>query len=272
MHLDDLFANLHQLPNVPKVAQDLIVQFDNPNTSIEAVARNIACDPVISARVLRLANSSRFRGARESTSVEDAALRLGFNTLRTLILASAFTSAFKQQAGLDLKAFWHHSFLVASISRLLAKQVGADVETAFTCGMLHGIGELLIQTGAPHLVGSLEGGATSSPGRAANETLQLGFGYPEVGAELARRWQLPKVLQDAIAYQARPLQAPTGSTLPYVVAQSVALALALEANGGDIELALESVKGPLTENMDRVALSKSLPGAIETAKVFVDMV
>lgn len=137
--------------------------------------------------------------------------------------------------------------------------------------MLHGIGELLIQTGAPHLVGSLEGGATSSPGRAANETLQLGFGYPEVGAELARRWQLPKVLQDAIAYQARPLQAPTGSTLPYVVAQSVALALALEANGGDIELALESVKGPLTENMDRVALSKSLPGAIETAKVFVDL-
>lgn len=52
MHLDDLFANLHQLPNVPKVAQDLIVQFDNPNTSIEAVARNIACDPVISAFLL----------------------------------------------------------------------------------------------------------------------------------------------------------------------------------------------------------------------------
>jgi putative nucleotidyltransferase with HDIG domain len=272
MQLDDLFANLHQLPNVPKVAQDLILQFDNPNTSVEAVARNIALDPVISARVLRLANSARFRGARESTSVEDAALRLGFNTLRTLVLASAFTSAFKTQTDFDLKAFWYHSFLVASICRPLAKQVGADVETAFTCGMLHDIGELLIQTGAPHLAGSLGSGATSSPGRAANETLQLGFGYPEVGAELARRWQLPKVLQEAIAFQARPLQAPNGSTLPYVIAQSVALAQALQATNGDVNLALESVKGPLTENMDRAALSAALPGAIETAKAFMEMV
>lgn len=272
MQLDDLFANLHQLPNVPKVAQDLIRQFDNPNTSIEAVARNIACDPVICARVLRLANSARFRGARESTSIEDAALRLGFNTLRTLVLASAFTAALKPQSDFDLNAFWHHSFLVASLCRLLAKQVGADVETAFTCGMLHDIGELLIQTGAPHLADSLGGGATSSPGRAANETLQFGFGYPEVGAELARRWQLPKVLQEGIAFQARPLQAPNGSTLPYVLAQSVALAQALNEHKGDINLALESVKGPLTDNMDRVALSVSLPGAIETAKAFMEAV
>lgn len=80
------------------------------------------------------------------------------------------------------------------------------------------------------------------------------------------------MLQEAIAYQARPLQAPTGSTLPYVIAQSVALAQALQDSDGNIDLALESVKGPLTADMDRTALSKSLPGAIETAKAFVEMV
>lgn len=57
-------------------------------------------DPVIAAKVLRLANSARFRGAREASSVEDAAMRLGFNTLRTLVLASAVTGAFKT----DLRA------------------------------------------------------------------------------------------------------------------------------------------------------------------------
>ena len=64
MDLHSLFDQLHSLPSIPKVAQDLILQFDNPNTSIDSVARNISLDPVIAAKVLRLANSARFRGAR----------------------------------------------------------------------------------------------------------------------------------------------------------------------------------------------------------------
>lgn len=109
MELNSLFDQLHSLPTIPKVAQDLILQFDNPNTSLDAVARNIALDPVIAAKVLRLANSARFRGAREASSVEDAASRLGFNTLRTLVLASAVTGAFKTNSGFDLKGFWLRS-------------------------------------------------------------------------------------------------------------------------------------------------------------------
>ena len=92
MDINNLFEQLHSLPSIPKVAQDLIQQFDNPNTNLDAVARNINLDPVIAAKVLRLANSARFRGAREAHSVEDAASRLGFNTLRTLVLASAVTA------------------------------------------------------------------------------------------------------------------------------------------------------------------------------------
>ena len=103
------------------VAQELIQQFDNPNTNIDSVARNISLDPVIAVKVLRLANSARFRGAREAASVEDAAMRLGFNTLRTLVLASAVTGAFKTDTGFDLKSFWLQSFKVASLCRLLAK-------------------------------------------------------------------------------------------------------------------------------------------------------
>ena len=56
MDLHSLFDQLHSLPSIPKVAQDLILQFDNPNTSIDSVARNISLDPVIAAKVLRLAN------------------------------------------------------------------------------------------------------------------------------------------------------------------------------------------------------------------------
>lgn len=61
MDIESLFARLHTLPSIPKVAQELIQQFDNPSSSLESVARNIERDPVIAAKVLRLANSPRFR-------------------------------------------------------------------------------------------------------------------------------------------------------------------------------------------------------------------
>lgn len=56
MELNRLFDQLHSLPTIPKVAQDLILQFDDPNANLDNVARNIALDPVIAAKVLRLAN------------------------------------------------------------------------------------------------------------------------------------------------------------------------------------------------------------------------
>ena len=272
MELNTLFNQLHSLPSIPKVAQELILQFDNPNSSVDSVARNIAMDPVIAAKVLRLANSARFRGSREASSVEDAAMRLGFNTLRTLVLASAVTGAFKTDSGFDLKAFWIHTFQVAGICRLLAKQRGEAVETAFTCGMMHNIGELLIQTGAPELAAQLNrSGKTDAAQRVALETLQLGFGFPEVGAELARRWQLPKVMQDAIAYQAKPNQAPADMPLPRLIAQAVHIAETVRAHGGVSDEAKDALDGPLFEGIDRDKLFADLEATLEADKAFAEL-
>jgi HD-like signal output (HDOD) protein len=273
MEISALFSQVHSLPCIPKVAQDLIQQFDNPHTSIDNIARNISLDPVIAAKVLRLANSARFRGSRESASVEDAAMRLGFNTLRTLVLASAVTGAFQAPPGFDLKGFWGHSFQVASISRLLAKTRGVAVEIAFTCGMMHNIGELLIQTGVPELAERLNqnGKDMGAAQRVALETLQLGFGFPEVGAELARLWQLPELIQHAIAYQSRPTQAPADMPLPRVLAQAVSIAEALRQYPGDMNKALETLQGPLFEGLDVASLLDELPAVLEADKGFAEL-
>ncbi|MBB3842870.1 MULTISPECIES: HDOD domain-containing protein [Xanthomonas] len=270
MKLEALFDQLHTLPTVPEVAQDLIARFDDPATNIDVLAHTIERDPVIAAKVLRLANSARFHGLRDSTSVEDAAMRLGFNTLRTLVLASAMTGAFRAGPGFDLKAFWRHSFEVAGICRLLARQHGVDPETAFTCGMMHNIGELLIQSGAPDYASRINH-ETSSAGHAAEETLQLGFGYPEVGAELVRRWQLPVVIQEAIAYQVRPAAAPEGARMPLLVAQAVQVSDALRAHGGATPAALEAVRGPLMDTVDLDALFAALPDVIEADRAFAEL-
>ncbi|WP_339083190.1 HDOD domain-containing protein [Pseudomonas sp. TMP9] len=273
MDINALFTQVNSLPSIPRVAQDLIQQFDNPHTSLDSVARNISLDPVIAAKVLRLANSARFRGARECTSVEDAAMRLGFNTLRTLVLASAVTGAFHAPPGFDLKGFWIHSFQVASISRLLAKNRGVAVETAFTCGMMHNIGELLIQTGAPELADRLNqnGKDIGAAQRVALETLQLGFGFPEVGAELARRWQLPELIQHAIAFQSRPFQAPVDMPLPRVLAQAVSIAEALREYPGEMSKAVETLQGPLFEGLDVASLLDELPAILDADKGFAEL-
>ena len=272
MDLQSLFNQLHSLPTIPKVAQDLIVQFDNPNTSIDSVARNISLDPVIAAKVLRLANSARFRGAREAASVEDAANRLGFNTLRTLVLASAVTGAFKTDSGFDLKAFWLHSFKVASLCRLLAKSRGVAAETAFTCGMMHNIGELLIQTGVPEIAARLNRkGAGDAAGRVAQETLQLGFGFPEVGAELARRWQLPEVIQQAIALQTQPHKAGADMPLPRLMAQAVMIAEAIDQHNGDLDATKNELDSPLCEGLDMEDLFSKLPEVLEADKAFAEL-
>jgi HD-like signal output (HDOD) protein len=253
MGIDQLFADLSSLPSIPKVAQDLIKQFDSPSSNLESIARNIEKDPVIAAKILRLANSARFRGARESSSIEDAAMRLGFNTLRTLVLASAVTGAFKAGPSFDLKGFWLKSFQVAGICRVLAKQSGADAEIAFTCGVMHDIGELLIQTGAPAVaerINSLT--KTGTTGR-------------------ARRWGLPAVIQDAIAYQARPMQAPGDATQPRIVAQALTISAALEHHGGATPEAQQEVDGPLMEGVKLDAVFAALPKVLEDDKAFAEL-
>ncbi|GLX14152.1 histidine kinase [Pseudomonas straminea] len=271
MDIASLFAELHTLPTVPKVAQDLIQQFDNPTTSLESVARNIERDPVIAAKVLRLANSARFRGSRDASSVEDAAMRLGFNTLRTLVLASAMTGAFKVDTGFNLKKFWLRSFRVASIARALAKQSKLDPDAAFTCGMMHNIGELLIQTGAPDFARRLNRHPQrEAAALAAEETLQLGFGYPEVGAELARRWQLPALIQNAIAYQNKPTQTPGDGQYARLVAQSIHVEESLEAHGLS-DAAKQDLEGPLFEGVDLAKLFDALPAVLEADKAFGDL-
>ncbi|SDT14753.1 HD-like signal output (HDOD) domain, no enzymatic activity [Pseudomonas asplenii] len=269
MDIDTLFSQLHSLPSIPQVALELVQQFDNRNESLENVARNIERDPVIAAKVLRLANSARFKGARESASIEDAAMRLGFNVLRTLVLASAVTGAFKSAPGFDLKVFWGRSFQVASISRLLARQAGLDAEVAFTCGVMHDIGELLIQTGAPDYAARIRG-ASGTTSRAASENQQLGFGYPEVGAELGKRWNLPLTIQSAIRHQAQPHLAPEGQPYARIMAQAMEICDALEQHGGPSAEARNTLGGPLFDGVDLDALFDKLPQVLEQDKAFAD--
>ena len=115
MKLDALFQNPTALPTAPKAVEELISSFDKASVSTEEIAKKLATDPVLSAKLLRLANSAYYHVSRSIGTVEDAVLMLGFVTVRTLVISSGLVSGFKTVPGLDLKQFWRYSLHLSLI-------------------------------------------------------------------------------------------------------------------------------------------------------------
>ncbi|WP_255991225.1 HDOD domain-containing protein [Chitinolyticbacter albus] len=229
MQIDELFEQTHKLPTVPRVVQDLISSFGQDEVNVGAIADRIALDQVITAKLLRLANSAHFGASRKIGSAHEAIIVLGFNTVRTLVVACGVTGAFVATPGFDRQQFWRNSLHVALIAGGLAKLSRDNHELAFTCGLLHCIGELLIHVTQPELASKIDRSVTTGGNRATLESNNIGFNYMDVGAELARRWNFPEAIQFAIAEQQMP---KPGSRL------SALLHLALAINRNDDEAAL----------------------------------
>jgi len=221
MNLQTLIDNAQKLPNIPKVVQELIESFGDENVSNDAIAKKISADQVLTIKVLRAANSAHYGGNRKVGSVSDAVFLLGFNAVRTLVLASGLTGAFKAPEGFDLRKFWHDSFAVAATCKWIARYSHDDAETAFTCGMIHNIGELLIHILLPNECAEMQKVVDKGARNVDIEKNYLGFDFSEAGAELAHRWKFPDAIVKGIRYQLDPHEAATFPRLAGVI--SIAL-------------------------------------------------
>jgi HD-like signal output (HDOD) protein len=210
MQLEALFKQPQALPAVPKIVHELIDSFNNDDVSIEAISKKIAADPVLSARLLRLANSAYYHVSRTVGTVDDALMMLGFVTVRTLVISSGLTSGFKSMPGLDLNKFWKYSLQTAAVSRWVAKATGQNQEQAFTVGLMHGIGQLVMHAGMPEPMLQIDKIASPfDPRRFDMERTSFGYHFATVGAELARQWKFPPSFAQAIEYFPEPLNAST---------------------------------------------------------------
>jgi HD-like signal output (HDOD) protein len=205
MSLESLFNATHNLPNIPQVVQELIANFNNPDINVDEISKKIQMDQVISAKVMRLANSAKYGAGRSIPSIDSAVVMLGFDTLKTLVVASGVTGAFKDIPGFDKKQFWRDSFLTASICKLMSKHTSVDAETAFTCGMLPTIGELLIHIVHEESAVEIDNLVESGASRVELQDNQYGYNYTQVGYGLAKRWNFPEEVLRGIRQQDDPL-------------------------------------------------------------------
>ena len=218
MDLKSLIDHPSKLPTVPRVTQRVIESFGSEDVTVGEIAQLIEADPVLSVKLLRLANSSYFQVSRSIESVDDAIRILGLSMVRHLVLAGGLMGIYVNMPGIDMHQFWTHSLYTACTARWLAEHSAVNCDQVFTLGLMHGIGQLHMHSVAPAATVALDlQEHVLSATRARSETNALGFNYLNVSAALASLWKFPQSLVDPLQYIADPLAAPHFSALAATV-------------------------------------------------------
>jgi HD-like signal output (HDOD) protein len=193
-----LVANVLQLISLPEIYLRLQQTIDDPRHSREQIAEILAYDPSLSARVLRIANSSYYSFPREIETVVGAVGIIGELDLRNLVLATTVVGSMSalQYKGVNIDDFWLHSLRCGISARQIAGSVGGqDPEILFLAGILHDLGILVIyQQDATLAAAIAEQMAQRHQLRDQAERELLGFDHAEVGALLIEAWGLSEEL------------------------------------------------------------------------------
>lgn len=206
MKLEALFDQPQALPSAPGVVQELIHSFADEDISSKEIANKIAADQVLSAKLLRLANSAHYHVSRSIGTVDHAVTMLGFVTVRTLVISSGLTGSFKPIKGFDLEYFWRYSLHTAVVARWLARKTQQNLDMAFTVGLMHAIGQLVMHTGMSEQCLQIDQIADPwNERRMAIENETFGYDFATVSAELANRWKFPADFSASIEAFPQPL-------------------------------------------------------------------
>ena len=206
MELKALLASEFVLPSVPKVVALLLSELKRNEPDLKKITQLISTDPALTTRLLQTANLDVYRLSGKIACVSESLAILSLSQVRAMAEAATGTS-FKALPGIKLQQFWAYSVNVAKLSRSLAGVVRENQQAAYTCGLIHAVGELVLHSGMPTEVAALEREvAPLALLRASAEVRSFGFCYAQVGAGMARQWQFPQSIVDALEHQCAPFE------------------------------------------------------------------
>ncbi|MBK9067169.1 MAG: HDOD domain-containing protein [Gemmatimonadetes bacterium] len=228
-----LIGTVDTLPSVPAIWHELGRVLGDPASSVGQLAEIIEQDAGLSARVLHLVNSAFFGQRRQVTSVAQATSLLGTGLIRSLALAQhVFSTGFTATAvGCTVEAEQAHGLAVARLARALPGDA-ALAETAFSAGLLHDVGKLILATRLPQaFADDLRQSRALQVPLHDIELRRAGVTHAEVGAYLLGLWGLPHPVLEAVAHHHRPGRVIPGDRR-VVLAVHVADALIHERDEG----------------------------------------
>ncbi|CAK4070166.1 MULTISPECIES: HDOD domain-containing protein [Vibrio] len=207
MSQEALISRINELPRIESVLQELLEMVNRETIDFGELARKMSMDQVLLARVLRMANSAQFGGVKGIANINDAIVRIGIGAIRNLISSSILATTFPKLETLNIKDYWAGTFEVATIASTIAKDIKLDPNEAFTTGILHNIGELMIHALEPEKAVDIQQRVWNGENAAQVQREVLGTDAQQLGAVLAESWQFPNELVDAIANVNHPAKA-----------------------------------------------------------------
>ncbi len=205
----ELARKVEELPALPTVACKVMELVEDPRTSAQDIEAVLKKDQSLTAQVLRLANSAFYGIPRRITTVAEATVFLGFKTLKGVVLTASLSGMLQRKLSgyvLERGELWKHSLSVAFSAQTLAKKTRFPrPEVAYTAGLLHDIGKLILDT---YLKASYREvlervDRTGSTFLEAEEEI-LGFNHAAVGAQLTEHWGFPSSLVETIGFHHQP--------------------------------------------------------------------
>lgn len=230
MSVVDVAEELSHLPAQPLAALAVLRLVEDPDASPADLGRLVETDPALCARVMRLANSphSGARGAIRSAS--RAVLQLGFQTVKG-VAAAAATSLLADEVDLGPTDHWVHAVAVAAGASAAAELLEVPVQEAFSAGLLHDVGALVLHRSDPAAFAAARAAARS--GRTSLEVAEreaFSTTHADAGADALEIWQFPRSFVDAV----RRHHEPVGTLRP--LGQAVVLGEAVAARIEPVEI------------------------------------
>ncbi len=210
--------NITDLPATPHVARKVMQAVADPNASARSLQQVIAADQQLTAKILRIANSSFYGGFRSISNLSEAIVRLGFKNIKNIAVSSAVRSLCGG-GGFTETLLWEHSIGCAIASQLVARSVRfPQLEEAFLVGLMHDIGKVVFQIQEPEEMKEVIQEVYNDPQYPAIEVERQRFqaDHAEIGRQVARKWHFPEAIEEAIAFHHEPQRAEPPSLVHIV--------------------------------------------------------
>jgi len=192
---------LRDLPALPGIVERIVAVLEQPEGDLAEAAALVETDQVLTAQVLRLANSAFYGLSGRIGSVRHALTVLGTTVSRSLVYATAVLDL-----RIGLSGFWEHAVGTAVMAGALARHLGLDKpEEVSGAGLLHDLGKVVLFRQAPEAFAAVLADARAH-GRTFRESERalLGTDHAQIASWLMTRWRFPLRLSEPVVQHHEP--------------------------------------------------------------------
>ncbi len=203
---------------MPQIAVEIMEELSNPNVLHSDIHNLIAKDQALAARVLKVANSPYYGVARSISNLSDAILFMGFDSIKSVVLAAVLKGVFAE-IGLAETLLWEHSIGCGLVAKKIATVCCcSNSEEAFLAGLLHDLGKVVLFQSIPGKMSAVMQDVYNNDADFGTSEMQaLGFTHAEVGQLLADRWYFTLDMETAIANHHHPEESKTAVGFSHLV-------------------------------------------------------